>query len=52
MGVIYEKERVNILALKGAPDMTLDNCTTYIDENGVKKPVDEQFKRRLEEAIA
>lgn len=52
MAVIYEKDGKRMLALKGATEVTLDNCVDYITEDGSKRNIDEEFRARLEQAIA
>lgn len=39
------KNESNILYLKGAPDVLLSKCSHYIDSNGNKKLIDDDFMK-------
>jgi calcium-translocating P-type ATPase len=41
-----EKRRIlgeNVTLIKGAPEMILKHCRTYVDRDGVKRPIDEKI---------
>ncbi len=38
-----------LLTIKGAPDILIERCTTYVDENGVVEPLDAIMKHQIEE---
>lgn len=51
MKTIAKVDGKNITFLKGAPDFNIPQCVSYIGANGEKKPVDDKFKKLIEEKI-
>jgi Ca2+ transporting ATPase len=41
MAVIYEREGRNVLSVKGATELIMDDCEDYILEDGSKHKIDE-----------
>ena len=37
--------------MKGAPDFNIPQCSHYIGANGEKKPVDDKFKKLIQEKL-
>ena len=44
----YEKR----LHVKGASEIVLDTCHSYLDEDGLKQPLDDDVREELTELIA
>lgn len=52
MGTIYERKKGEMFAfVKGAPDFLIPCCSYYIDRNGKKAHLNEQFREQLDNAI-
>lgn len=52
MAVVYSKDGQQVLALKGAPEMTFEHCVDYLAEDGSKKKIDAEFRNKMQEAIS
>ena len=52
MMTIAEIDSKSYILMKGAPDFNIGQCSHYIGQNGEKKPVDEQYKKLLNEKLS
>ena len=52
MGTIYERKKGEMFAfIKGAPDFLIPCCSYYVDKNGRRTHITQQFKTELDDAI-
>ncbi|MCJ1395670.1 hypothetical protein MMC18_008556 [Xylographa bjoerkii] len=48
-GSAFDHEKDMLLTIKGAPDVLIGRCTSYLDHEGITRPLDETTLKTIEE---